>query len=98
MLSPTRQWIPPEIAEFLRAGTRNDEKAYAPELLPRTLRLVEILPDKSEPQAEPREGDALNGAINADRGKALEALFDHALRLCRLSDKAENSHVRAWGS
>jgi hypothetical protein len=95
-LSPTRQWIPPEIAEFLRAGTRNDEKAYAPELLPRTLRLVEILLDKSEPQAEPREGDALNGAINTDRGKALEALFDHALRLCRLSDKAEKSHVGAW--
>jgi hypothetical protein len=89
VLSPTRQWIPPEIAEFLRAGTRNDEKAYAPELLPRTLRLVEILLDKSQPQAEPREGDALNGAINTDRGKALEALFDHALRLCRLSDKAD---------
>ena len=38
VLSPTRDWIPPAIAEFLRAGTRSDDKAYAPELLPRTLR------------------------------------------------------------
>ena len=37
---------------------------------------------------EPRERDALNGAINTDKGKALEALINHALRRCRLSDRA----------
>src|SRR5229473_7538172 len=61
VLSPTRRWIPPAIAEFLRSGTRSDDKAFAPELLPRTLPLVAILLDKSERQAEPRDGDALNG-------------------------------------
>jgi hypothetical protein len=95
-LSPTRDWVPPAISEFLRAGTRSDDKAYAPDLLPRTLRLVVILLDKSNPQAEPREGDALNGAINTAKGKAIEALLDHALRRCRLSDKEKKSHTKAW--
>jgi len=95
-LSPTRDWIPPAIAEFLREGTRSDDKAYAPELLPRTLSLVTILLEKSEPQAEPSNGDALNGAINTAKGKAIEALLDHALRRCRLSDEAKNSHAEVW--
>ena len=94
--TPTRDWIPPLIAEFLEAGTRSDDKAYAPELLPLTLRLIAILLDKSEPQAEPRQGDALNGAINTTKGKAIEALIEHALRRCRLDDKAKNSHSVAW--
>ena len=97
VLSPTRDWIPPAIAEFLRSGTRSDDKAYTAELLPRTLPLVAILLDKSEPQAELRDGDALNGAINTAKGKAIEALLDHALRSCRLSDKAKKSHPKAWG-
>ena len=96
VLSPTRDWIPPAIAEFLRDGTRSDDKAYAPGLLPRTLPLVAILLNKSEAQAEPRDGDALNGAINTAKGKAIEALLDHALRRCRLSDKAKKSHAKAW--
>jgi hypothetical protein len=95
-LSPTRDWIPPVIAEFLRAGTRSDDKAYAPKLLPRTLPLVAILLAKSEPQSDRRDGDALNWAINTAKGKAIEALLDHALRRCRLSDEAKNSHDKAW--
>lgn len=95
-LSPTRDWIPPVISEFLRAGTQSDDKAYAPELLARTQPLVAILLDKSESQKEVDEGNALNHAINTAKGKAIEALFDHALRCCRLSDKASNSHVETW--
>jgi hypothetical protein len=95
-LSPSRLWIPPVISEFLRAGTRSDDKAYAPDLLPRTLPLVRILLAKSEPQDEVAAGDALNRAINTAKGKAIEALLDHALRSCRLSDQAKNSHADAW--
>ena len=94
--SPTRDWIPPVIAEFLEAGTRSDDKAYDPRLLPRTLPLLVTLLAKSEPQTEPRERDALNGAINTTRGKAIEALINHALRCCRLADKARNSHTEEW--
>jgi hypothetical protein len=95
-LSPTRDWVPPVIAEFLRAGTRSDDKAFAPDLLERTLPLIAILLEKLEPQAEPREGDALNAAINTAKGKAIEALLDYGLRRCRLSDKAKQSHAAAW--
>lgn len=95
-LSPTRDWIPPVISEFLRAGTRSDDKAYAPDLLPRALRLIKILLRKSRGETESHEGDALNRAINTSKGKAIEALLDHALRVCRLSDKATKSHTDAW--
>jgi hypothetical protein len=95
-LSPNRDWIPPVISEFIRAGTRNDEKAYAPALLPRTWLLVKVLLKQSEAQQEPAVGDALNKAINESKGKAIEALFDHALRQCRQSDAATKSHVDVW--
>ena len=95
-LLPNRDWIPPVISEFLRAGTRSDDKAYAPELLARTLPLVAILLDKSESQTEAAEGNALDHAINTAKGKAIEALLDYALRCCRLSDKASKSHVQTW--
>ena len=96
VLSPTRDWIPPVIADFIKAGTRSDDKAYAPDLLPRTQSIVLVILSKSKPQPDPREGDALNGAINTSKGKAIEALFEHTLRRCRLSDKVKKSHVDVW--
>lgn len=93
--TPDRNWIPPIIAEFLRAGTRDDSKAYEEELLPRTWRLVLDLLDNLEPVAEARE-DAMTQAINTSRGKAIEALFSHALRECRVSDKSQQGHAEAW--
>lgn len=95
-LSPTRNWIPPVVAEFLESGTANDDKAYTPALLPRTLRIIVTLLDKAEPLAEPLKADALTVAMNTNKGKAVEALINHALRACRLSDKAGNSHTDAW--
>ena len=95
-LSPTRNWIPPLIADFLVAGTRSDERAYAPELMPRSLSIIVILLRRVEPEAEPHNGDMLNVAINTAKGKAIEALFNHALRRCRLDEKAKNAHAEAW--
>lgn len=95
-LSPNRNWIPPVISEFLRAGTRTDKKAYDPALLPRTWSLTKILLKESDPQQEPSEGDALNKAINTSKGKAVEALFDHALRWCRIKDAKTKSHTDIW--
>jgi hypothetical protein len=94
--APNRDWIPSIISEFLRAGTRTDERAYAPDLLPRTWSLIKILLKKSEAQHKPSECDALNYAINTSKGKAIEALFDHALRCCRVSDAATGSHAETW--
>lgn len=95
-LSPHRNWIPPVISEFLRAGTRDDEKTYAPDLLPRTWSLTKILLKKSARQEKPSDGDAMTEAINTSKGKAVEALFNQALRRCRLSDAATKSHADAW--
>jgi hypothetical protein len=95
-LSPNRDWIPPVIAEFLRAGTRNDDKAYKADLLPRAWALINVLLEKSEAQQEPGEGDALNQAVNSSKGKAIEALFEYALRRCRLADASTGGHVEPW--
>jgi hypothetical protein len=95
-LSPTRNWIPPLISEFLRAGTRDDEHAYNVELLPRTWPLIQTLLERSEAEAEPRD-DAMTQAINSPKGKAIEALFSHALRVCRLADASHaRNHVQQW--
>lgn len=95
-LSPNRNWIPPVISEFLRAGTMRDNKAFDPSLLPRTWSLIKILLNHSNAEKEPNEGNALNLAINTSKGKAIEALFDHALRWCRLNDAKTKSHAEIW--
>jgi hypothetical protein len=95
-LTPNRNWIPAVISDFLRAGTRSDQKAYAPDLLPKTWPLIKILLKKSETQQESSEDDALNTAINTSKGRAIQALFDHALRQCRVSNAVLRSHANAW--
>lgn len=92
---PSRDWIPPVVADLLRAGTRNDNHAYPPELLPKALVLIEVLLERSEACSAPSD-DPINTAINSPKGKAIEALFNHALRQCRLSDQASGSHVESW--
>lgn len=94
-LTPTRDWIPPIIAELLRAGTRNDDKAYSSSLMPRTWALICVLLAKAQPLDAPSD-DAMTQAINSSKGKAVEALFSHALRVCRLSDQGSGGHAAAW--
>lgn len=94
-LTPTRDWIPPIIAEFLRAGTKDDDKAYSPELLPRAFSLINVLLENSEAVDDAKD-DAMSQAINSSKGKAIEALFSHTLRVCRVSDKNRGDHVEAW--
>lgn len=94
---PSRDWIPPVVADFLRAGTRDDKHAYPPELLPKALVLIEVLLERSEASATPGD-DPMHMAINSPKGKAVEALFNHALRQCRVSDRASGSHERSWGA
>ena len=91
-----RDWISAVIAEFLRAGTRKDEKAYDPALLRRTWPLVQILVERSPEKTELDKSDPMNRAINSPKGKAIEALVDHALRVCRINDKETGSHTAAW--
>jgi hypothetical protein len=94
-LTPTRDWIPPIIAEFLRAGTKDDDKAYSPKLLPDAFLLIKTLLENSDAVDDAKE-DAMFQAINSSKGKAIEALFSHTLRACRISDKERGDHVETW--
>ena len=94
-LTPNRDWISPVIADFLRVGTRSDERAYSPDILLRTWSLIGILLVHAEAVDEPRD-DAMTQAINSSKGKVIEALFSHALRACRLSDQASGGHAARW--
>ena len=91
----TRDWIVFAIAEFLDAGTRNDERAYSSQFLQRTWSLIEILLDKARAVDHPPD-DAMSEAINSTKGKAVEVLFSQTLRVCRASDKVNGSHAEAW--
>jgi len=94
-LTPNRDWIPPAIAEFLRAGTRSDDRAYPPALLARTWPLIAILLKHADAVADPSD-DAVTQAINSAKGKVIEALFSHVLRACRLSDRESGGHASVW--
>lgn len=94
-LTPNRDWIPPLIADFLRAGTHDDNKAYPPNLLPRAWSLICLLLERSEAVDEARV-DAMTQAINSSKGKVIEAMFSHALRACRASDRANGQHTTTW--
>ena len=94
---PSRDWIPPVIADLLRSGTRDDKHAYPSELLPKALVIIELLLENAETGSTPTE-DPMHMAINSPKGKSIEALFSHALRQCRVSDKTSGSHTETWAS
>ena len=96
-LSPTRKWIPSAIAEFLQAGTKRDEHSFPAVLLPRSIRLIENLLNNAEAVTEASD-DAMTQAINSEKGKAIEALFNHTLRACRVSDQSHDGHLEIWES
>ena len=94
-LTPSRDWIAPEIARLLHAGTRDDSHSFSSALLPLAWKVILILLEKTEPVSK-ADKDAMNQAINSTRGKAIEALFSHSLRACRASDKAVGDHGVVW--
>ena len=84
------------IADLLERGTRDDTHAYPEKLLPRGLRLIEELLDNIKPTVDAVEREPMSAAINTTKGRAIEALFAHALRCCRLADQRSSSHDAAW--
>lgn len=93
--TPNKEWIPPIVAEFLRSGTLNDARAYPQTLLSRGLSLIERLL-RNLPSINVLKNDAMFDSINTSRGKAIEALFSHTLRECRLSDIHLGNHKKIW--
>ncbi len=93
--TPDRDWIPPLVAEFLRSGTKNDKHALPNNLMPDVLFLIKILLSKTLGLTEPSE-DPMTAAINSAKGKAIEALFSHTLRSCRVSQTITKDHSLCW--
>jgi hypothetical protein len=96
-LTPRREWIGPLIADMIQMGARDDARGYGGEGYPAVRRILTVLLEKSEALTElSKSQDAMNLSINTAKGRAIEALFNHALKECRLSDKATQSHAAAW--
>ncbi|MGZ5441011.1 MAG: hypothetical protein ACXW5U_14705 [Thermoanaerobaculia bacterium] len=93
----TPMWIASSLADLLQAGTRDDNRAYPAALLPRGWALLQTLLAHAEAVSEPSD-DPMFQATNSARGRALEAVFGHALRVCRLADDEAGSHRKAWNS
>ena len=92
----TEGWIASAMADLLERGTREDTQAYPEELLPQGLALIRRLLEEVKPTASGNEPDPMGAAINSPKGRSIEALFAHALRYCRISDRNSGSHDAAW--
>lgn len=94
----TGAWIASAIADFVATGTRADDHVYPPSLVARAGALIGLLLNKNSSAKEASETDPMTQAINTAKGRAVEALFSHALRICRLADKESGSHAEAWAA
>jgi len=89
------KWLLATIADCLRAGTQEDEHAYAPDLLPPTLAIIDAMLQRLPAETKLTD-DPMSTAINTPKGRVIEALFSHALRACRVADQTTGSHTSAW--
>jgi hypothetical protein len=92
---PGRTWMTSLIAGFLEAGTKHDDTAYAPELLSQAWELIKILLARAEPEPA-RLTDPMTHALNTEKGRVIGALYNHALRVCRVAQQQEKPLEEAW--
>jgi hypothetical protein len=96
-LVPTRSWTTALIAGFLEAGTKDDETAYPPELLPTGWELIKIL--LAHAADEPASlTDPMTHALNTEKGRTIGAMYNHALRVCRVAQKNGQPLEQAWAT
>lgn len=88
-------WVASAIADCLQDGTRNDARAFEPQLLVRTGALIKTLLEAVKGASEAPE-DPMMHTLNSPRGRVIEALFSQALRTCRLDQSSTSSHAKAW--
>lgn len=96
-MTATRRWVTTLIADFLETGTKHDDSAYAPELLSRGWELIKIL--LSHATLEPAQlKDPMTHSLNTEKGRAIGALYNHALRVCRVAQQQGKPLLEAWAS
>lgn len=95
-LTPTRRWLVPVIADLIRNGTHDDHRVIPSALFPSALSIIAYLLREQRSEAEGREEDAMTEAINATKGRCIEALFDLSLYICREADQQRRAHTKEW--
>lgn len=94
-LTPSKNWIPPLVAELIKAGAREDEHAFEAKLLPQAFKIISEMLKHLPMSLKAPEKDPMHFAINDSRGRVLDALFILTLRWCRVSD-VDGDHKIAW--
>lgn len=94
-LIPTREWMRGLIASFLESATRDDKTAYPSDLLPQGWTIIKTMLERAVTGA-PNLTDPMTYALNTDKGHVIGAMYNHALRVCRLADQSSQSHEAAW--
>ena len=96
-LVPTRSWMTTLFASFLEAGTKDDDTAYPPELLPSGWELIKTLLARSTSE-KPDLTDPMTHALNTGKGRVIGAMYSHALRVCRAARKSGGALEEAWAT
>ncbi|MCP4614984.1 MAG: hypothetical protein GY844_00980 [Bradyrhizobium sp.] len=96
-LIPTREWMRGLIASFLENATRDDKTAYPSELLPQGWDIVKAMLARAE-TGSLNLTDPMTHALNTDKGHVIGAMYNHALRACRVADQTKQSHEDVWGT
>jgi hypothetical protein len=94
---PNRNWMVSLIADFLQSGTRTDEQGYPAKLLPLGLTILRPMLARVRSD-DPPKNDPMTHALNTTKGRVIEALINHALRVCRLAFNAGESVPDAWAT
>lgn len=87
--------LPNACMALLSDGSRKDSNRHPDKHLSVAITLIATALEKLKPDNEWHE-KALNWAINRPRGKAVEALVSHALRICRQASSQSGSHGAVW--
>jgi hypothetical protein len=96
-LMPNRTWMTTLIADFLVAGTKSDKTAYAPELLPKGWQIIMMLLSHAADD-EANLSNPMTHALNSEKGRVIGAMYNHALRVCRVAKQRNQSITEAWSS
>jgi hypothetical protein len=96
-LIPNRTWMTTLIADFLEAGTKNDKTAYPPELLAKGWQIITTLLSHAA-EEEASLTDPMTHALNTEKGRVIGAMYNHALRVCRVAKQRHQSIAEAWAS
>jgi hypothetical protein len=94
-LIPTRAWMRSLIASFLESATRDDKTAYPAELLAQGWAIITTMLARAE-SGDLNLADPMTHALNTEKGHVIGAMYNHALRICRVADQTTQSHVAAW--